>query len=80
MNTAPSPTQDAQALLATPVGQPGSGGLRYAAAMSCFNAGLISAAMLEIYRHCSKFDAEDPIGWARYQGVDPPAFATSDTR
>ena len=63
-----------QALLLTPVGQTGSGGLRYAAAMYFYQNGLMAADMLEIYRRCCKFDREDPIDVARYEGIEPPRF------
>ena len=56
-------------LLVTAVGTPGSGVTRYAAAMYFFQIGRISAEMLEIYRRCSKLDAEDPLDLARYEGV-----------
>lgn len=43
-----------------PLGLPGSGRHRYAAAMTLFQAGLISEAALEVYRICSPLDAQDP--------------------
>lgn len=58
--------------LLTTVGTPGSGAIRYAAAMYFFQNGQLSAEMLEIYRSCSKFDAEDPLDLARYEGVSIP--------
>ena len=59
-------------LLVTEVGIQGSGATRYAAAMYFYQNGRISAEMLEIYRSCSKFDAEDPLDLARYEGVSVP--------
>ncbi len=56
-------------LLDTAVGGKGSGAARYAAAMFFYNKGLIGTDMLEIYRRCSKFDKEDPIDLARFEGV-----------
>ncbi|MEM9580165.1 MAG: NAD(P)/FAD-dependent oxidoreductase [Pseudomonadota bacterium] len=60
------------ALLSVPVGKPGSGGLRYAAAMHFYANGDMSAQMLEMYRRCSKFDDEDPVDLARYESVGIP--------
>ena len=57
------------ALLRLPVGEPGSGNARYAAAMYFYKRGEISADLLEVYRKCCKFDAEDPQAVARYEGV-----------
>ncbi len=60
--------------LTTTVGTPGSGATRYAAAMYFFKSGKLSAEMLEMYRRCSKFDAEDPLDLARYEGVSIPGI------
>lgn len=46
--------------LARPLGEPGSGILRYAAAMHLRQRGLIDDAMLERYRICCRTDSEDP--------------------
>ncbi|MGQ0564455.1 MAG: dimethylsulfonioproprionate lyase family protein [Gemmobacter sp.] len=62
---------DARALLATPLGRPGSGRLRYGAAMTLFNAGLIGAEMLEVYRICANLDAEDPAAVLASRGLSP---------
>lgn len=51
-----------QGYLATPFGVPGSGRVRYAAAMYFFARGMIDAATLEAYRVCSPIDHEDPAG------------------
>ena len=53
-------------LIARPIGEPGSGTIRYAAAMSLFKEGKISTDLLEVYRQCSKFDGDDPIAVAKY--------------
>ena len=58
------------ALLATPCGPPGSGALRYGAAMYFYREGLMSAEMLEIYRRCCVLDDEDPADLARFEGVN----------
>ncbi len=47
-------------MLATPLGQPGSGRIRYGAAMQFHRAGRLSDAALEVYRICSANDAADP--------------------
>jgi hypothetical protein len=47
-------------LLMTPLGIPGSGYTRYAAAMWFFQSGEMTAEELEAYRVCSKLDSEDP--------------------
>ncbi len=44
-----------------PLGLPGSGRQRYAAAMTLYQAGLISEAALEVYRICSPLDGQDPV-------------------
>ncbi len=51
---------EAWADLQRPLGMPGSGLLRYAAAMHLYGAGLIDAATLERYRICCRSDGEDP--------------------
>ena len=48
-------------LLLTPLGIPGSGVTRYAAAMWFFKARKIDSETLEVYRICSKLDSEDPV-------------------
>jgi len=47
-------------LLHLALGVPGSGRLRYAAAMHFNNAGTLSDAVLEAYRICSPLDDQDP--------------------
>ena len=69
-----------RSLLMAEVGAPGSGAARYAAAMYFFSSGLMPVDMLEIYRRCSKFDREDPIAWARYEGVPVPPAPAPATR
>lgn len=44
-----------------PLGLPGSGRQRYAAAMTLYQAGQISEAALEVYRICSPLDMQDPV-------------------
>ncbi|MDA9032184.1 hypothetical protein N9H75_02955 [Amylibacter sp.] len=58
-----------QELLNTKLGISGSGYARYGAAMYFYNQGILSEAMLEIYRRCCKFDNEDPIDLAEFEKV-----------
>jgi len=75
MNATPqSELEHQRKLLSARVGAKGSGALRYGAAMYCYNLGLISDDMLEIYRRCSKFDREDPIDLARFEGIAVSSF------
>jgi hypothetical protein len=67
-----SDTQDQHLLLAAPIGQRGSGAIRYGAAMFFYVRGEMPAEMLEIYRMCSKFDGEDPVKIARFEGISVP--------
>lgn len=46
--------------LATPAGVPGSGRLRYGAAMHLNRRGRLSDEALEVYRICASLDSEDP--------------------
>ncbi len=50
----------AEALLATPPGLPGSGRVRYGAAMLLWQGGRLSPPALECYRICANLDGEDP--------------------
>ena len=47
-------------LLTSPTGAPGSGRVRYAAAMYFYQRGRLGAQTLEVYRSCSPLDSEDP--------------------
>ena len=58
-----------QELLNSKLGISGSGYARYGAAMYFYNQGILSEAMLEIYRRCCKFDNEDPIDLAEFEKV-----------
>lgn len=49
--------------LHAPLGEPGSGRVRYAAAMYFYERGVLSATELESYRICAKDDRADPY-WA----------------
>jgi hypothetical protein len=50
---------EAWVALATPVGVPGSGRLRYGAAMTLWCEGVMGADMLECYRICAHLDGTD---------------------
>lgn len=62
--------------LAIPVGQPGSGRLRYSAAMAQYQMGRLSAEALEVFRICAPRDGEDPAGLLAARGLlgDLPAL------
>ena len=55
-----------------PLGLPGSGRQRYAAAMTLFQAGAISEAALEVYRICSPLDCQDPLSLSLERQLDFP--------
>jgi hypothetical protein len=57
------------ALVNTPLGQDWSGRARYAAAMFFYKRGDMNAETLEVYRICSRLDAEDPLAIIRERGV-----------
>ena len=57
------------ALVNTPPGEPWSGRARYAAAMFFYRRGEMNAETLEVYRICSRLDAEDPLPIIRDRGV-----------
>ena len=67
MNTCEEKMQ--QELLNSKLGISGSGYARYGAAMYFYNQGLLSEAMLEIYRRCCKFDNENPIDLADFEKI-----------
>lgn len=58
--------------LATPPGLPGSGRLRYGAAMALYRDGALSEAALEVYRICSARDRQDPAPLLRERGLPLP--------
>ena len=62
--------------LAIPLGQPGSGRLRYSAAMAQYRLGRLSAEALEVFRICAPRDGEDPAGLLAARGLlgDLPAL------
>jgi hypothetical protein len=66
-------------LLHTPLGLPGSGRVRYGAAMELFQRGLIGEAQLDVYREASPFDGRDPAQLLAERGLPavPQAAATA---
>ena len=62
---------DLMAQFRTPLGQPGSGAARYAAAMQLYVDGRLPAEVLEIYRRCLNLDHEDPVALAQAHGLCP---------
>ncbi|WP_315924705.1 hypothetical protein [Mesorhizobium sp. SP-1A] len=56
-------------LVNMPLGEAWSGRTRYAAAMWFHKRGAMDAETLEIYRICSRLDAEDPLPIIRDRGV-----------
>ncbi len=67
------PTSDPLALIATPLGEPGSGRIRYGAAMDLFHAGRLPEGALEVYRICSPLDGQDPAPLLTERGHVAPA-------
>jgi hypothetical protein len=57
--------------LATRVGVPGSGRLRYGAAMTLWCAGVMRADMLECYRICAHLDGMDAALVMQDRGITP---------
>jgi hypothetical protein len=47
--------------LSAPLGEPGSGFARYAAAMSLYQQGAIDESTLEVFRICAPDDRLDPL-------------------
>lgn len=56
-------------LVRTPIGEDWSGRARYAAAMYFYRQGRMDAEVLEVYRICSRLDAEDPLSIIRDRGI-----------
>ena len=67
-------------LLHTPLGVPGSGRVRYGAAMELFRRGVLSEAQLDAYREASPFDGRDPALLLAERGLPavPPPPATAE--
>lgn len=72
-NSNPGDEQRALADLSAPVGAKGSAKLRYAAAMYFNRVGKLSDEVLEVYRICSPFDAENPQALLHSRGLAVPS-------
>jgi hypothetical protein len=59
--------------LATPLGEPWSGRVRYAAAMELYGQGLLGHEVLEVYRMLSRLDHADPALLLQDFGLPQPA-------
>ena len=57
------------ALVNTPLGEAWSGRARYAAAMYFYKHGDMPSEVLEVYRICSRLDAQDPLSIIRQRGI-----------
>jgi hypothetical protein len=66
---------DAARRIDEPLGLPGSGRVRYGAAMALYQAGLIGPGELEVYREAAAFDARDPAPILRERGLRPVPVA-----
>lgn len=58
-------------LLHTPLGRPGSGRVRYGAAMGLHRAGRLLEAQLEVYREAAAHDGRDPAPILAERGLPP---------
>jgi len=65
--------------LLTPLGLPGSGRVRYGAAMELWRQGRISADVLEVYRVASAHDGRDPLAVLREAGLPVPQVGPPET-
>lgn len=63
---------DGAEFLHAPLGQPGSGRVRYGAAMALYAAGRISPEVLETYRVTAAHDSRDPLAMLRERGLPLP--------
>ncbi len=72
-------TETVLTMLNLPLGEPGSGRLRYGAAMALYREGRLSTDVLEVYRICSARDWDDPLRLLRDRGLSAPATEKRDT-
>ena len=70
---------DAVRRIHEPLGQPGSGRVRYGAAMALYQAGQISAEVLEVYRVAAAHDGRDPSQILREWGLPVPEITMTDS-
>lgn len=71
---------DALTLLHAPLGAPGSGRVRYGAAMALFRCGVLSEAQLDAYREASPFDGRDPALLLSAHGLPPVPMPDATAR
>jgi hypothetical protein len=64
---------DPTRLIHAPLGQPGSGRVRYGAAMAMFAEGRLSPEQLEVYREAAAHDARDPVAMLAERGLPAPS-------
>lgn len=67
-----APMDDALKLLHAPLGEPGSGRVRYAAAMELWVRGMISEGQLDAYRDASPHDGRDPLSMLQERNLAGP--------
>lgn len=67
-------------LVRTPLGEDWSGRTRYGAAVHLYNRGQMSPEVLEVYRICSRLDAEDPLAVLRDRGIGADWIAKVEGR
>jgi hypothetical protein len=70
-------SEDPAALIAAPLGVPGSGRVRYGAAMALYARGQLSDAQLEVFREAAAHDGRDPAAVLAERGL-PPVGAAAD--
>ena len=68
---------EALLLLHAPLGVPGSGRVRYGAAMALYAQGQISAEVLEVYRVASAHDGRDPAVILSEMGLPVPKIGAA---
>jgi hypothetical protein len=68
---------DPARFLDAPLGQSGSGRVRYGAAMALYAQGQISAEVLEVYRIASAHDGRDPAVILREMGLPVPKIGAA---
>jgi hypothetical protein len=72
------PMSDPAYLIGYPLGEVGSGRVRYGAAMALHRAGKLSDAQLEVYRIASAHDRQDPSALLAERGLPAPPGLTAD--
>ena len=68
---------DPALFLFAPLGEPGSGRVRYGAAMALYARGEISAEVLEVYRVAAAHDSRDVAQELRQMGLPAPVRKTT---